>query len=108
MKIVAKVSCVLAVVAGLFGCEAESPAFIGKWVEQGVTGPTSHTLHISMDQGVYTVIENIPIGGMVRSAYYVAKVESDNALSVKNGFRSLTLTDGVLHYMSKSYVKLPN
>lgn len=108
MKIVSDITRVLALVAVLSGCQAESPAFTGKWVEQGTVSGTPHTLEISLDRGVYTVAETIAVGGMAKTVHDVAKVESKTVLSVKSGLRSLTLKDGVLHYRTKSFVKAPN
>lgn len=107
MMIVAKIGFAMAMFASLTGCQAESPSFVGKWVEQGSSGRAPHTLEISKDHGVYTVAEAIPIGGIVKTVHDVAKVESDTVLSVKNGMRSLILQDGILSYRSKTFVKTP-
>lgn len=108
MKIAAKLSVVFALMIGLIGCEAESSAFVGKWVEQGSSSRPPHTLEISKNDGIYTVSETISIGGIVKVVQDVAKVESDTALSMKNGFRTLILKDGVLHYMARSFAKTSN
>ena len=108
MKLVAQIAGAFVLLAGLVGCEAQAPAFAGKWVEQSGATPSAHTLTIHQDRGVYLVTETIPIGGMVKTVNDVAKVESASVLSVKNGFRALTLKDGVLHYMTRSYVKAPD
>ena len=100
MNSIAKIGCMLAVFAGLMGCEEESSAFVGKWVEQE---HPAHTLEISADRGVYLVEETFSIGGIVKTVNDVARIESETALSLKNGLLTMTLDGGVLHYRSKSY-----
>lgn len=92
----------------LSGCKEESTSgFAGSWIEQNTSAKQPHYVNINVDRGLYHVEEKISVGGVYKILREVAKVESDNVLSVKNGFRTLKLENGVLYYRTKSFVRVP-
>lgn len=98
----------IVVACAVTGCKEEaSPGFMGSWVEQNTNAKQPRYLDIKVDQGVYHVDERVSVGGIYKVLREVAKVESDNVLSVKNGFRTLTLENGVLYYRTMSFVRVP-
>ena len=92
----------------LSACKEESPSgFAGSWIEQNTSATQPHYVKINADSGLYHVEEKISVGGVYKVLREVAKVEGENVLSVKNGFRKLTLENGVLYYRTKSFVRVP-
>lgn len=108
MKYIRSLGAIFSIAFVLAACnESPDTRFAGTWVEQDSRTDQPRYLDIQYDKGLYLIDEHVSVGGTYKVLHEVAKVESENVLSVKHGYLSLILKDGVIYYRTKSFVPHP-